>query len=47
MLDEVAGDVHAGSGSRAVDELAFLVFGLFYLLVGLGVFEDLYFVIDF
>ena len=46
MFDEIAGDVHAGTGSVAVDELILLVFGLFYLLVGFGVLEDLYFVVD-
>ena len=46
MFDEIAGDVHAGTGAVAVDELVLLVFGLFYFLVGFGVLEDLYFVVD-
>ena len=47
MLDEISGNVHTSTGAMAVDELVFLVFGLFYLLICFGVFEDLYFVVDF
>ena len=46
MFDEITGDVHAGTGAVAVDELVLLIFGLFYFLVGFGVLEDLYFVVD-
>lgn len=46
MFDEIAGDIHAGTGAMAVDELFLLVFGLFYFLVGFGVLKDLYFVVN-